>query len=70
MKELITLNDKKGYGSFPAFKYFACDYSVNLKIINMVDVLNPITFHLEEKNYKTLFDLIKRILPMIGKTLK
>jgi hypothetical protein len=64
------MHDKKGYGSYPAFKYLACNYSVKVKVVNMVDVLNPITFEMEEKNYKTLFDLLKSILPLIGKKLK
>lgn len=70
LKEYLSLHDKKGCGSFPAFKYLACDYSVKLKVLNMIDVLNPLTFDLEEKNYKTLYDVIKHILPLVNKSLK
>jgi len=70
LKEYLSLHDKKGCGSFPAFKYLACDYSVKLKVLNMIDVLNPLTFDLEEKNYKTFYDVIKHILPSVNKSLK
>lgn len=36
----------------------------------MVDVLNPLTFDVDEKNYKTLYDALKTILLIVGKSLK
>ncbi len=46
LKESLSQQDKQGCGSYPAFKYLANDYSLKVKVVNMIDMFNPTSFEL------------------------